>query len=43
MSRSNVYASLRRIGRKLGVADVPELLRLLRGAGRLAHASRTVT
>jgi CheY-like chemotaxis protein/DNA-binding CsgD family transcriptional regulator len=30
MSRSNIYASLRRIGRKLGVADVSELLRLLR-------------
>jgi DNA-binding response OmpR family regulator len=30
VSRSNVYASLRRIGRKLGVASVPELLRLVR-------------
>ena len=30
MSRSNVYASLRRIGRKLGIADVSDLLRLLR-------------
>ena len=30
MSRSNVYASLRRVGRKLGVSDVSELLRLLR-------------
>ncbi len=30
MSRSNVYASLRRVGRKLGVNDVSELLRLLR-------------
>ena len=30
MSRSNIYASLRRIGRKLDVADVPELLRRLR-------------
>jgi len=30
MSRSNVYASLRRIGRKVGVADVSELLRRLR-------------
>lgn len=29
-SRSNVYASLRRIGRKLGITDVTELLRLLR-------------
>jgi DNA-binding response OmpR family regulator len=37
MSRSNVYASLRRIGRKLGVADVSELLRLLRD-GSLARA-----
>jgi DNA-binding response OmpR family regulator len=31
MSRSNVYASLRRVGRKLGISDVSELLRLLRG------------
>ncbi len=30
MSRSNIYASLRRIGRKVGVSDVSELLRLLR-------------
>jgi DNA-binding NarL/FixJ family response regulator len=30
MSRSNVYASLRRVGRKVGVTDVSELLRLLR-------------
>lgn len=30
MSRSNVYASLRRVGRKLGISDVSELLRLLR-------------
>jgi DNA-binding response OmpR family regulator len=37
MSRSNVYASLRRVGRKLGVSDVSELLRLLRD-GRLADA-----
>lgn len=37
MSRSNVYASLRRVGRKVGVVDVSELLRLLR-AGGLAHA-----
>jgi DNA-binding NarL/FixJ family response regulator len=35
MSRSNVYAGLRRVGRKVGVTDVSELLRLLR-AGRLA-------
>jgi DNA-binding NarL/FixJ family response regulator len=34
MSRSNVYASLRRVGRKIGVTDVSELLRRLR-AGRL--------
>jgi DNA-binding NarL/FixJ family response regulator len=33
MSRSNVYASLRRVGRKVGVTDVSELLRRLR-AGR---------
>jgi len=30
MSRSNVYASLRRVGRKLGISDVSELLKLLR-------------
>ena len=30
MSRSNIYASLRRIGRKLDVPDVTTLLRLLR-------------
>lgn len=35
MSRSNVYASLRRIGRKLGITDVSELLRRLRN-GSLA-------
>lgn len=35
VSRSNVYASLRRVGRKLGVSDVSELLRRLR-AGDLA-------
>ena len=34
MSRSNVYASLRRVGRNVGVTDVAELLSLLR-AGRL--------
>jgi two-component system alkaline phosphatase synthesis response regulator PhoP len=34
MSRSNIYASLRRVGRKLDVPDVTELLRRLR-AGRL--------
>jgi DNA-binding response OmpR family regulator len=36
-SRSNVYASLRRVGRKVGVSDVSELLRLLRD-GRLDRA-----
>lgn len=30
MSRSNIYASLRRLGRKLGVTDVSELLHRLR-------------
>jgi len=30
MSRSNVYAGLRRVGRKVGVPDVSELLSLLR-------------
>lgn len=30
VSRSNVYASLRRISRKLGIASVPELLTLVR-------------
>ena len=35
MSRSNIYASLRRVGRKLEVSDVSELLRRLR-AGELA-------
>jgi DNA-binding response OmpR family regulator len=30
VSRSNVYASLRRIGRKLGTRSVPELLALVR-------------
>jgi DNA-binding CsgD family transcriptional regulator len=30
VSRSNVYASLRRISRKLGVPSVPELLGLVR-------------
>jgi CheY-like chemotaxis protein len=37
MSRSNIYASLRRVGRKLDVADVSELLRRLR-AGDLTSA-----
>lgn len=31
MSRSNIYASLRRIGRKLGVDDVTDLLQRVRG------------
>lgn len=31
MSRSNIYASLRRIGRKLGIDDVSDLLHRLRG------------
>jgi DNA-binding response OmpR family regulator len=35
VSRSNVYASLRRISRKLGITSVPELLSLVR-AGTLA-------
>lgn len=34
MSRSNIYASLRRVGRKLAVTDVSDLLRRLR-AGEL--------
>jgi DNA-binding response OmpR family regulator/DNA-binding CsgD family transcriptional regulator len=33
VSRSNVYASLRRIARKLGVASVPDLLTLARRGG----------
>lgn len=37
MSRSNIYASLRRVGRKLDVPDVSELLRRLR-AGDLTSA-----
>jgi DNA-binding CsgD family transcriptional regulator len=38
MSRSNIYSSLRRISRKLGIATVPELLDLLR-SGLLLPAS----
>jgi DNA-binding NarL/FixJ family response regulator len=34
VSRSNVYASLRRVGRKLGINSVPELLREVR-SGRI--------
>ena len=37
MSRANIYASLRRVGRKLDVSDVSELLRRLR-SGDLASA-----
>jgi DNA-binding NarL/FixJ family response regulator len=36
MSRSNIYASLRRIGRKLDEHDASQLLRKLR-AGELSH------
>jgi DNA-binding response OmpR family regulator len=36
VSRSNVYASLRRIARKLGVPTVPELLALAREGGLFA-------
>ena len=39
MSRSNVYASLRRVGRKVGIADVSELLQALR-SGSLASLLR---
>lgn len=35
MSRSNIYASLRRIGRKLDVATVPDLVALVREGGLL--------
>ena len=35
VSRSNVYASLRRISRKLGVASVPDLLTLVRDGSLL--------
>jgi DNA-binding response OmpR family regulator len=38
VSRSNVYASLRRISRKLGVRSVPELLAIVR-TGELFRAS----
>jgi hypothetical protein len=31
MSRSNIYASLRRIGRKVGQPDTTELLGQIRG------------
>lgn len=39
MSRSNVYASLRRISRKLGTRDVPQLIHLLR-SGQLLPTDR---
>jgi DNA-binding NarL/FixJ family response regulator len=39
VSRSNVYASLRRIARKLDVRSVPELVTLVRGGGLPADAS----
>ncbi|HEX4904160.1 MAG TPA: response regulator [Acidimicrobiales bacterium] len=38
VSRSNVYASLRRISRKLGVASVPDLLVLVRDGSLLGDA-----
>jgi CheY-like chemotaxis protein/DNA-binding CsgD family transcriptional regulator len=39
VSRSNVYASLRRIARKLGVSSVPDLLTLARRGGLFADDS----
>ena len=38
VSRSNIYASLRRISRKLGVASVPDLLTLVRDRALLSDA-----
>ena len=38
VSRSNVYASLRRIARKLDIRSVPELVTLVRGGGLPADA-----
>lgn len=38
VSRSNVYASLRRISRKLGIASVPDLLVLVRDGSLLGEA-----
>jgi DNA-binding response OmpR family regulator len=38
VSRSNVYASLRRISRKLGIASVPDLLVLVRDGTLLGEA-----
>lgn len=37
VSRSNIYASLRRISRKLGTSSVPELLAFIRTGGLLDH------
>jgi DNA-binding CsgD family transcriptional regulator len=37
VSRSNVYASLRRIARKLGVKTVPELVTIARQGGLPAN------
>ena len=39
VSRSNVYASLRRIGRKLGTRSVPELLALVRAGDLTVDAA----
>jgi DNA-binding response OmpR family regulator len=39
VSRSNVYASLRRIGRKLGTRSVPELLALVRAGDLTVDSS----
>lgn len=39
VSRSNVYASLRRISRKLGIASVPDLLALVRDGTLLGEPS----
>jgi len=39
VSRSNVYASLRRISRKLGVRSVPELLAIVRTGELFRSAS----
>ena len=39
VSRSNIYASLRRISRKLGVSSVPELLVLVRSGALTTHES----
>lgn len=41
MSRSNIYASLRRISRRLGTASVPELLELLRTGTLDLHPTTT--